>query len=69
MNYKNYLNEINKNIDNTKIIIQNLNNKNDNKNKINIENKKIEKYEMINEKPKIYKMSQWYNQISFKSSK
>ena len=40
MNYKNSLNEINKNIDNTKIIIQNLNNKNDNKNKINIENEK-----------------------------
>ena len=57
MNYKNSLNEINKNIDNTKIIIQNLNNKNDNKNKINIENKKIENYEMINDKHKLYKMS------------
>ena len=61
-NYKNSLDDIIKKIENTKIIMQN---KNDNKNKINIENKKIEKYEMINDKLKIYKMSQWYNQISF----
>ena len=31
-----------------------------------IENKKIEKFEMTNDKPKIYKMSQWNNQKSFK---
>ena len=43
-----------------------MNNKNDNKNKIVIENKKIEKFEMEKDKPKIYKMSQWNNQISFK---
>jgi len=65
INYKNSLNDIINKIENTKIIIQNLNNKNDNKNKINIENKKIIKYEMINDKPKLYKMSQWNNQISF----
>ena len=45
INYKNSLDDIIKKIENTKIIMQN---KNDNKNKINIENKKIEKYEMIN---------------------
>ena len=50
-------------MENTKIIFQNLNN--NYKNKINIENKKIAKYEMNNEKPKLYKMSQWNNQISF----
>ena len=60
------IDDIKNKMENNKIIIQNMNNKNDNKNKIIIENKKIEKYEMINEKPKIYKMSQWYNQISFK---
>ena len=54
INYKNSLDDIIKKIDNTKFIIQNFNNKNENKNKINIENKKIEKYEMINDKPKIY---------------
>ena len=31
-----------------------------------IENKKIEKFKMTNDKPKIYKMSQWNNQISLK---
>ena len=61
INYQKSLDDINNKID-TKIIMQNLNNKN----KINIENKKIAKYEMINDKPKIYKMSQWNNQISFK---
>ena len=73
-NYKNSLDDINKNllklnelnnkIENTKHIIQNINNKNENKTKI--ENKKIEKYEKINDKLKLYKISQWNNKISFK---
>ena len=39
INYKNSLDDIIKKIENTKIIMQNFNNKNDNKNKINIEKK------------------------------
>ena len=66
-NHDKSIEDIKNKINNNKLIIQNFNNKNDNKkNKIIIENKKIEKYELINDKPKIYKMSQWNNQISFK---
>ena len=66
LNHEKSIGDIKNKFENTKIIIQNMNNKNDNKNKIVIENKKIDKYEMINDKQKIYKMSQWNNQISFK---
>ena len=66
INYKNSLNDINNKIENTKIIYQNLNKINDNKNKINIENKKIDKYESINNKTKIFKITQFYNKILFK---
>ena len=66
INYKNSLNDINNKFENTKIIFQNLNKINDNKNKINIENKKIDKYESINNKTKIFKITQFYNKILFK---
>ena len=65
-NHEKSIVDLKKKIDNNKLIIHNFNNKNDNKNKIIIENKKIEKYELTNGKPKINRMSQWYNQISLK---
>ena len=66
LSHEKSIEDIKNKINDNKLIIQNMNNKNDNKNKIVIENKKIEKFEMEKDKPKIYKMSQWNNQISFK---
>ena len=66
LSHEKSIEDIKNKINDNKLIIQNMNNKNDNKNKIVIENKKIDKFEMEKDKPKIYRMSQWNNQISFK---
>ena len=66
LSHEKSIEDIKNKINDNKLIIQNMNNKNDNKNKIVIENKKIVKFEMEKDKPKIYRMSQWNNQISFK---